>query len=199
MKLVGNPVVGFVMCAAVALPAFAATPQEQVNRLVAQFASRNNEAAIASAVNADIDFDTIVSRSFEPGEWQSFSPAQKRQLVDAFREYIAARYYMRWHKIFGRSQLSFGDQSRTEDATFLRTYVKHGQDEDTVIWTLNHANQIVDLNVNGKDLLQRLSQTARPQLQKRGADKFIVWMQEQAATAHKRANEATASSSSQAI
>jgi ABC-type transporter MlaC component len=177
---------------AAALPAVASTPQEQVRQLVSKFGDHKDEQSIAQAVDSSIDFPTIVTRSFQPGEWQSFSPVQQKQLIDSFKKYISARYYVRWHKIFQNSQLAFGDAARSPDGIFVRTTIQHGHQQDNVIWTLNSANQIVDLDVNNKGLIARLAETAQPQLHKHGPSEFVVWMQQQAATAQKRANEATA-------
>lgn len=174
------------------LPAIAASPQDAVRRLVGQFSSGKSEPGIARAVNSNIDFDSIVSQSFQPSQWSSFSQPQQKQLVSSFTELIQARYYMRWHKIFQNAKLSFGDVAHTAKGTFVRSYLKHGSEQDTVTWMLNPSNQVSDLTVNGKDLIQRLNETAEPQLQKRGPTKFIAWMKDEAATAQKRAGEAAA-------
>jgi ABC-type transporter MlaC component len=197
VKRVGFLTTAALVCTALvaAIPAIAATPQEQVRQLVSKFADHKDEGSIAQAVDTSIDFPTIVSRAFQPSEWQSFAPDQKKQLIDAFRKYIGARYYMRWHRIFENSQLSLGDSARSADGVFVRTTIQHGHQQDSVTWTLNGSNQVVDLDVNDKGLIARLAETAQPQLHKQGPAQFVAWMNQQALTAQKRANEATANAS----
>ncbi|HEY9790389.1 MAG TPA: ABC transporter substrate-binding protein [Candidatus Obscuribacterales bacterium] len=167
----------------VGLEARAAGAKDTVNHIIATFASTQDTGAIANQLSGLIDFQKIAQLAFAPAQWKQFSAQDQKQIVTTFRELIEKRYYPRWHKLFSKSKVEVADEATSAGSHFVRTYVNHGKEKDSVIWRLQDDNgnlAVVDLNVNGKGLDARLGERVQTRLTKEGARKFVSWLKEQA-------------------
>jgi ABC-type transporter MlaC component len=162
------------------------TGRETVQELVTLFSawsspkSRHN---IFDEAARHIDYNCMAEMAFTPAQWDSFAPVQKHELVQSFRTLVETRYYQRWHKLFLRSRLTIANEARANGDIFVKTYVTEGKDEDTVIWRLRARNgepMVISMDVNGKDLVSRLSRRFQKQLKKRGTEGLISWLKDQA-------------------
>jgi ABC-type transporter MlaC component len=183
-----------VMAVTLCLEARAAGAKDTVNHIIATFASTPNSAAIASHLSGLIDFPKIAQLAFTPDQWRQFSAPDQKQIVTSFRELIERRYYPRWHKLFSKSKIEMADEATSDGSHFVRTYVNHGKERDSVIWRLQDDNgqlSVVDLNVNEKGLDARLGERVQTRLTKQGTRRFISWLKEEAsgATAESGSNE----------
>ena len=160
--------------------------KETVQELVTLFSAWSDQRGrrnIFEAAAHHIDYETMAEMAFTRPQWDTFSPEQKRDLTDSFRKLVESRYYKRWHKLFLRARLNIANEAKAGGDTYVKTYLTEGKDEDTVVWRLHPHNgepMVVDLNVNGKDLITRLSDRFQKQLKKRGTQGLVTWMREQA-------------------
>jgi ABC-type transporter MlaC component len=160
--------------------------RDVVQDLVTLFSAWSNgrgRHTIYDEASHHIDFPTMTEMAFTPAQWDAFTTVQKRDLIASFRTLVENRYYKRWHKLFLRSRLTVANEARAGGDIYVKTYVTEGRTEDTVIWRLHpHSGEpmVVSLNVNGKDLVNRLSERFQKQLKKRGAPGLVAWMKNQA-------------------
>jgi ABC-type transporter MlaC component len=160
--------------------------REVVQELVTLFSAWSDQRAgrpIFAAAARHIDYGTMAELSFTPAQWDGFTSAQKRDLIESFQKLVEDRYYMRWHKLFLRSRLTIASEAKAGGDTYVRTFLTHGKDEDTVIWRLRPRNgdpMVISLDVNGKDLINRLSERFQKQLKKHGANGLVVWLKKEA-------------------
>ena len=158
--------------------------RENIQELVTLFsASSTVNKDICDAAAKRIDYAQMTEMAFKPAQWQQLSVAQRKDIVANFRKLVENRYYERWHKLFLRSRLTIASEAKAGSDTYVKTYLTQGKDEDTVIWRLHpRAGEpmIVNLNVNGKDLLERLSGRFQKTLEKRGPEALVAWMRAKA-------------------
>jgi ABC-type transporter MlaC component len=160
--------------------------KEAVQELVTLFSAWSDQRGrrnIFDAAAQHIDYQTMAEMAFTRPQWDSFTVEQKREMVQSFRSLVENRYYKRWHKLFLRSHLNIANEAKAGSDTYVKTYLTQGKDDDTVIWRLHPRGgelMVVDLNVNGRDLITRLSERFQKQLKKRGANGLIAWIKEQA-------------------
>lgn len=160
--------------------------KETVQQLVTLFSAWSDgrgRRSIFEEAAQHIDYPTMAEMSFTPAQWDAFSPAQKRDMINSFRSLVENRYYRRWHKLFLRSRLTVANEAKAGGDIYVKTFVTQGKDEDTVIWRLRPHNgepMVVSLNVNGKDLISRLSDRFQKQLKKRGTQGLVAWIKTEA-------------------
>jgi ABC-type transporter MlaC component len=160
------------------------TVQELVT-LFSAWSSPDSRHSIFVEAARHIDYNTMAEMAFQPKQWDSFSPLQKREVVQAFRTLVETRYYQRWHKLFLRSHLTIASEAKAGGDIFVKTYVAEGKDDDddTVIWRLRARNgelMVISMDVNGKDFVNRLSSRFQKQLKKRGPEGLISWLKDEA-------------------
>jgi ABC-type transporter MlaC component len=148
--------------------------------LFVRWTSGANRAATFSEAAKYIDYKGMAEGALTPAQWNKMSADEKSRYTTAFRRLIEQRYYKRWNKIFQRSKLVFAGESRSEKDTYVKTLLvnKRGED-DTVIWRLQSRNgqpMLISLDVNGKDLLQRVGSRFQKQYDKSGANSLIQWI-----------------------
>lgn len=170
-----------------AVPALAqSTGKGTVQELVTLFSAWSGQPgrhSIFDAAARHIDYSTMAELAFTPAQWDAFTASEKRDLTHSFQRLVESRYYMRWHKLFLRSRLTIANEARAGGDIYVKTYVTEGKDEDTVIWRLRPRNgepMVISLDVNGKDLVGRLSDRFQKQLKKRGAQGLVAWLKNQA-------------------
>src|ERR1700722_13354874 len=108
----------------------------ELGTLFSAWSSPRSRHNIFDEAARHIDYTTMAQMTFTPAQWDSFAPAQKKELVQAFRSLVENRYYRRWHKLFLRSRLTVANEAKADGDIFVKTYVTEGKDEDTVIWRL---------------------------------------------------------------
>jgi ABC-type transporter MlaC component len=175
------------MLAQTALPAEAqVTGKETVQSLFTLFSAWSEGTArqsIFEEAARHIDYATMAELAFTPAQWDTFSPPQKRQLISSFRTLIEAKYYKRWQKLFLRARLSIASEARAGSDIYVKTFLTEGKYEDTVIWRLRLRNgepMVVSLNVNGKDLITRISPRFQRKLRHHGPQAVVVWLKDEA-------------------
>ena len=163
-----------------------ATGKETVQELVTLFSAwsekRGRHGIFAEAAR-HIDYSTMTEMAFTPAQWDGFNAAQKRDLTESFQKLVEERYYVRWHKLFLRSRLTIANEAKAGGDTYVKTFLTEGKSEDTVIWRIRNHNgepMVISLDVNGKDLLTRLSNRFQKQLKRRGAQGLVAWMKSEA-------------------
>lgn len=177
------------------------TGKEAVQELFTLFSawsSPQNKAHIFEEAAHRIDYATMAETAFTPAQWDSFTPSQKRDLIQSFQVLVENRYYQRWHKLFLRSHLSITGEAKAGADTYVKTHLTEGKDDDTVIWKLRSKGgepMIISLDVNGKDLVGRLSERFQRQLKKRGPQGLITWIKDKADVDEDEGNNEAASNS----
>jgi len=162
------------------------TGRETVQELFTLFSawsSKQSQARIFTEAAQHIDYPTMAEMAFTPAQWDSFAPAEKKELIRSFRTLVENRYYERWHKLFLRSRLNIANEAKAGGDIYVKTYITEGKSEDTVIWRLRPRGgepMVISLDVNGKDLVSRLSDRFQKQLKKRGPQGLIAWMKNKA-------------------
>jgi ABC-type transporter MlaC component len=158
--------------------------RENIQELVTLFsASSIINRDICDAAARHIDYAQMTEMAFKPAQWQQLTIAQRKEIVSNFRILVENRYYERWHKLFLRSRLTIASEAKAGSDTYVKTYLTQGKDEDTVVWRLHPKAgepMVVNLNVNGKDLLERLSGRFQRTLEKRGPAALVAWMRSKA-------------------
>jgi ABC-type transporter MlaC component len=172
------------MTASWQMPAsFADDPKSAVGQIISIIAITPSPEQIDAKLSDRVDYGTITQLAFTPGQWASFNPQQQETLKRAYRDLISRRYYLRWHNLFNKSNVSFGAPAQSGGDSFIGTAIRHGKETDKVNWRLRNNNgrlALVDINVNDKDLIQRLSERSQAELQKQGVNRFIAWIQQEA-------------------
>jgi ABC-type transporter MlaC component len=168
----------------------AADAKGTVAQIIATIASTPSAEQIDAKLSGQVDYAAITQMAFTPEQWSSFTAPQRELLKHAYRELISKRYYMRWHKLFARSTVAYGDAAQSNGDAYIRTSIKHAKDTDKVTWRLRNNNgrlALLDINVNDKDLIGRLSQRSQAELKKQGVNKFLVWVQQEASQSRETA------------
>lgn len=183
VETAGKLMIALLLC----LPAAAQDSGRQtVQELVTLFSAwheKHGAKTIFAAAARHIDYATMAEVAFTPAQWDSFNSWQKMELVENFEKLVEERYYERWHKLFLRSRLTISSEAKAGGDTYVKTFLTHGGDEDTVIWRLRPRNgepMVISLDVNGKDLVSRLADRFQHQLKKRGPDGLVAWMKHEA-------------------
>lgn len=165
-------------------PCQAQTGKNTVQELVTLFSAWSDKGRnkdICDAVARHIDYGGMAELSLTKAQWEKIGPTQRKELIASFKALVERRYYPRWHKTFLKGKLSFASEASTAGDTYVKTFLSTGDDEDTVIWRLHLKGSelvVLSLNVNGKDLLTRLSARFQRQMEKHGFEGLIAWLKE---------------------
>ncbi len=165
-------------------PASAQTGKNTVQELVTLFSAWSNKgknADICDAAAKHIDYAGMAELSLTRSQWDKLSRDQKKELAASFRNLVEQRYYPRWHKTFLKGKLSFASEASTAGDTYVKTFLSTSKDDDTVIWRLHPSGNelvVLSLNVNGKDLLGRLSTRFQHQMEKHGFEGLLSWLKD---------------------
>lgn len=168
--------------------ALAESGRETVQELATLFAAYSQKGPnqnILDAAAKRIDFGTMTELVFTPAQWAGLNPVEKKEITIGFRKLVEKRYYTRWQKMFNRGKLQVASEAKAGPDTFVKTFLtKPGEDEsDSVIWRTRSRNGdfvVISVNVNGKDLVSRLSPRFQKALEKRGANGLVAWMKDRA-------------------
>jgi phospholipid transport system substrate-binding protein len=183
MSLLFALLAGFA-CSTSALAADSKPTVEMLVKLFSQLSSTGTTSASLLAQAAQyIDYKSMAQASLG-AQWQKLSDAQRDEFAKSFRTLVEKRYYPRWHKIFSKSRVSYGNQSQENGVTRLKTQIALKDSVQEVVWDLRgegSTNKVVNLTVENKDLVVRAGKRFQPRLAKSGFPAFIAWINSQAA------------------
>jgi phospholipid transport system substrate-binding protein len=140
-------------------------------------------ASVLNQVAQYIDYKAMAEASLGQ-QWAKLSEAQREEFAKSFRSLVEKRYYPRWHKIFSKSQVSYGKESQENGVTRLKTQITLKDTVQEIDWDLKAegaAAKVVNLTVEDKDLVVRAGKRFQPRLAKSGFPAFIAWINTQAA------------------
>lgn len=134
-----------------------------------------------AAASSYIDYQEMSGRALGKKDWETLSPAQKREFSKSLQVLVEKRYYPRWRKIFGKGKVRFIDESSVAGDTVVRTELLLGKKVEPLYWKLSERGgvaKVVSLSVSGKDLLDKLSQRIQSKRKKGqvNIDALIAWM-----------------------
>lgn len=172
-----------------AIPASAGeTGKATIEQLVRLFPQLGKNKAVLNSAADEIDYQSMTQMLFKPAQWSKLGNADKQQIVAEFRKLVERRYYPRWQKMFSRGKLSIGKETRSGGDTFVTSSLSKpgSKQSDTIIWRLRPSGSgfnVVSVDVNGKDLIARLSPRFQKAFEKKGASGVIAWMKNRGASA----------------
>jgi len=116
-------------------------------------------------------------------QWDKLSEAQRDEFTKSFKTLVERRYYPRWHKIFSKSQVTYGKESQQNGVTRIKTQITLKDSVQEVDWDLKAegtAPKVINLTVENKDLVMRAGKRFQQRLAKAGFPSFIAWIKTQA-------------------
>jgi ABC-type transporter MlaC component len=161
---------------------FADAGKPTVQNLVRIFAAWNGspkDSKTFSEAARYIDYE----RALGQGEWAKLSGAQKKRFVDALRTVVEQRYYPRWHRLFAKGVMTYGQESTVGGDTVLKTSLKINQKSQDLSWCMDKKGgdlRVVSLGVNDKDLLNKLHVRVLKKLKATDFDGLVAWLKNKA-------------------
>jgi len=156
---------------------------ETLVKLFSQVSSTGTtDTSILAQAAQYIDYKAMAQASLGQ-QWDKLSEAQRDQFAKSFRILVEKRYYPRWHKIFSKSKVSFGNESQQNGLTRVKTQITLKDSVQEVDWDLKaegSTSKVVNLTVEDKDLVVRAGRRFQPRLAKSGFPAFIAWINNQA-------------------
>lgn len=128
-----------------------------------------------------IDYDEMSEKALGT-HWDKLSPAERLEFSSTFQRLIEERYYKRWHRIFNSAQLAYKSEVPQDGDLYIKTLMTVGKKQDTVVWRLSSRSgnfKIINIAVNQKDLLQRLSDRLDQRMRKDTFKGVLTWMREE--------------------
>jgi ABC-type transporter MlaC component len=162
---------------------YGANAKAPVETLISLFSKEDGLASDKSTLNEaaqHIDYQYMAHQSLGSANWDKLTNQQQSTYVSALQSVIEKRYYPRWHRIFSKSTVFYGKESGSETESHITTDITVGKSHENIDWTVRHAGtqaKVVNLSVNGKDILVRLGQRFQKKYAQGGFDKFIAWLQ----------------------
>jgi ABC-type transporter MlaC component len=130
-----------------------------------------------------IDYESMSQRALGQAEWAKISPSQRSKFIAALRTVVEQRYYPRWHRLFAKGTITYGQESTVNGDTVLQTSLKINKKSQQLAWCMaKHAGdlKVVSLGLNDKDLLNKLHQRVITKLKKSDFDSLVVWLKNKA-------------------
>jgi ABC-type transporter MlaC component len=156
------------------------TTVQEIFTLFSGWSATSKSKQIFEEAATKIDYQGMAEAALKPTQWEQMTALEKKEYTSTFRQLVEDRYYQRWHKLFQRSQLIFVSETKKNNETLVKTVLNHGKDDgDTVVWRLRGTagqSRVISLDVNGRDLLVRLSDRFQKQFERKGAIGLIVWI-----------------------
>ena len=147
------------LCAGMALPlqpaaaagadtvrAFYGTLMETM-RAGPQLGAQGRYARLAPAIQQSFDIPFMTQLAVGP-EWNSLTPAQQAQVMQAFERYVAAIYAERFHSYAGE-QLKVTGESASPAGTVITSQIIKSSGEPVHINYLMRGGKIADVYLNG--------------------------------------------------
>jgi ABC-type transporter MlaC component len=176
-----------ILCFATAPASEAASGKDTVEKLVSVFKAWNegsSEKAVFSQVSQYINYEVLGERALGAAEWSRLKAPQRSAFVDALRSLVEQRYYPRWHKLFGKGSMAYGNEAAKGGDIVVSTTLTVGKKDQSVAWRLENKSgtpRVVSLDVDEKDLLETLHNRITPRIKKMGFDDFVSWLKNKAA------------------
>lgn len=156
------------------------TTVQEIFTLFSGWSATTKSKQIFDEAATKIDYQGMAEAALKPAQWEQMTALERKEYTSTFRQLVEDRYYQRWHKLFQRSQLIFVSENKKNNETLVKTLLNHGKDDgDTVIWRLRGPagqSRVISLDVNGRDLLVRLSDRFQKQFERKGASGLIAWI-----------------------
>jgi ABC-type transporter MlaC component len=146
-----------------------------------------------------IDYETMAQRALGPSQWRKITSVERKEFTDAFRALVEKRYYIRWHKLFGKSKLTYLGEHSSDGDTLVKTKLDLGKKEDLLIWRLHkkgNSEKIVSLAVNERDLLSKIQSRFQKRLTKTTFPRFLAWLKDKAEVGEESSTEKSSKASS---
>lgn len=128
-----------------------------------------------------IDYEEMSERALGT-HWDKLSPTERNEFSSTFRRLIEERYYKRWHRIFNSAKLAYKSEVPLDGDLYIKTLMTVGKKQDSVVWRLSSRSgsyKIINIAVNQKDLLQRLSDRLDQRMRKDTFKGVLTWMREE--------------------
>ena len=156
---------------------------ETLVKLFSQLSSSGPASqSVLTQVAQYIDYKAMAQDSLGP-QWDKLSEAQRDEFTKSFKTLVERRYYPRWHKIFSKSQVTYGKESQQNGVTRIKTQITLKDSVQEVDWDLKAegtAPKVINLTVENKDLVMRAGKRFQQRLAKAGFPSFIAWIKTQA-------------------
>jgi ABC-type transporter MlaC component len=187
------------ICLLSLMPAYAGQGQDTVDALLKIFSNWTgsiSDRVAYTKISDYINYTTMSERVLGALEWNRLSAAQKNEFSATFRRLIEKRYYPRWHKLFCTGKVTFLKEKNVNGDLLVATRLKTGTDSDAfrnIAWTLGKSGgeyKVINLNVNGKDLVDRVSVRFQKKLSKGTFNDLLAWMRKQTVRSQSNTDEA---------
>ncbi len=190
MRIQHKPFLLLISCLALLIGpvpnAYAENARSTVQALVLIFKNWSGNAADRRTYDQAakyIDYENMSRRALGQDEWDKLKPSQHFEFVSALRTAIEQRYYPRWHRLFGRGSITYGQESTANGDIVLPTSLEVNQKSQAISWCLESKNgqlKVVSLGVKDKDLLDRLHKRLMTKLHKTSFAGLIAWLKSKA-------------------
>jgi ABC-type transporter MlaC component len=178
------------LIAAVIAPSRAASSlsaKDSVSSLIASFVQWNGKSADKNKLDQlahSLDYDGMSQRALGAQQWAKLSASQKSEFIAALRNAIEQRYYPRWHRLFAKGTVAYGEQTKNQTETTIETKLTVGKSKQNLSWLLDEKGgelKVVSLKVDKSDLVTRLHDRISTRLAKSGFDKVLAWLKSKSA------------------
>jgi ABC-type transporter MlaC component len=177
----------FFLCSPLVPPAAALDSKSTVENLIklfSQWGTGANSQTFAAQAARFIDYRTMSQMALGTEDWGKLSEAQRQEFTLSFRTLVEKRYYPRWHKIFSKSQITYGKESVQNGLTRIQTHITLKDSVQQVDWELKAQGaepKVVNLAVEDKDLVMRVGRRFQKKLAQSGFPSLLAWIKTQAA------------------
>jgi ABC-type transporter MlaC component len=157
---------------------------ESLVKLFSQWGTGVNSRTFAAQAAQFIDYRTMSQMALGAENWRKLNEPQRQEFTQSFRTLVEKRYYPRWHKIFSKSQTTYGKESVQNGLTRIRTQVTLKDSVQQVDWELKAQGaetKVVNLSVEDKDLVMRVGRRFQKKLAQSGFPALLAWLKTQAA------------------
>jgi ABC-type transporter MlaC component len=165
------------------LSAGAQTGKESIESLIKVFSTlRGHHWELDPAQLADaakyIDYHSMAERALGDKEWHKLLGAQKTIYLQSFKSLIERRYYTRWHRIFARSKIAYGNEAKKDSDVLVNITITTGSSTKDIVWTLTgEPPKVVNLAVADMDLLKVVQSRFQRKITDTGMPTFLSWLQ----------------------
>jgi len=152
---------------------------EALVELFSKWSGSSSDHTILNEAARYIDYRYMSRRALGTADWDKLSESQRDEFERAFKTLIEQRYYPRWHRVFSKSKITYGKESIENGLVYLKTAISVGDDREDVDWELvtrGTEAKVVNLRVDGKDLIARMARRLQKRLNKSGFRSVMGWI-----------------------
>jgi ABC-type transporter MlaC component len=157
---------------------------QQLVTLISTWSGSTDTPSFYADAAKRIDYDGMAQAALKPTQWRKMSETERSEYITSFRRLVETRYYLRWHKLFQRSHLAICGEEQIGSDSYLKTQmIRANAANESIVWrlhTVNNYPMVVSLNVDGKDLLARLSGRLQRGFDQQGSRALTIWLQRRA-------------------